>query len=267
MGRYSRRVSVDQINRCGRADSRRAAAREYERRRRDPGQHRQPDPRAALSRHHRCAADCRPEAAVALLLSDHQAQLSFVAGMGHVHPDDLRRARDGLACQRVVRRIGFRRAHRDDGGFCGRIRVLLRLSVRAGQGARFVAEPGFHLASAGAGADRRRGVDDCRRGSDERRTHHYPCDRAHPGRGAGGRPGDDTDRAHPARDERGIPARRRSNLARRAQLSLLGWRSRYRNDRSVDSARCRDAHGRPMRWRRERRSSLWWDFGLSRIFG
>ena len=101
----------------------------------------------------------------------------------------------------------------------------------------------------------------------ERRTHHYPCDRAHPGRGAGGRPGDDTDRAHPARDERGIPARRRSYLARRAQLSLLGWRSRYRNDRSVDSARCRDAHGRPMRWRRVRRYSLWWDFGLSRIFG
>ena len=71
---------------------------------------------------------------------------------------DLRRARAGLACQRVVRRIGFRRAHRGDGGFRGRIRVLLRLSVRAGQSARSVAEPGFHLASAGAGADRRRGV-------------------------------------------------------------------------------------------------------------
>ena len=55
------------------------------------------------------AADCRPEAAVAFLLSDHQAQLSFVAGMGHVHSDDLRRARDGVACQRLLRRIGFRR--------------------------------------------------------------------------------------------------------------------------------------------------------------
>ena len=118
----------------------------------------EPNPCAAFSRHHGGAADRRPQAAVAFLLLDHQAQLSLVAGLGHVHPDDLRRARDGVARLRLVCRFGSLRADDRDGDFRDRLRVLLRFSVRAGQGARSVAESGLHLASAGAGADRRRGA-------------------------------------------------------------------------------------------------------------
>ena len=54
--------------------------------------------------------------------------------------------------------VRFRRAHGRDGDFRDRLRVLLRFSVRASQGARSVAESGLHLASIGAGVDRRRGA-------------------------------------------------------------------------------------------------------------